>query len=68
MIIKIPSSEEVEKVVQSQAEKEKSGRFVRVDSSTLVFVKDGQNANAVIARFINKKQKRGTKSYVSMGF
>lgn len=68
MILRKPSEEEVEKVKQSQIEKEKSGRFVRVDASTLVFVKDGQNINAVIARFLNKRQERGAKSYVSMGF
>lgn len=68
MILRKPSEEEVEKVKQSQIEKEKSGRFVRVDASTLVFVKDGQNINAVIARFLNKRQERGVKSYVSMGF
>lgn len=68
MILRKPSEEEIEKVKQSQIEKEKSGRFVRVDASTLVFVKDGQNINAVIARFLNKRQERGVKSYVSMGF
>lgn len=68
MILRKPSEEEVEKVKQSQIEKEKSGRFVCVDASTLVFVKDGQNINTVIARFLNKRQERGVKSYVSMGF
>lgn len=68
MILKKPSKEEVEKVVQSQAEKEKNGRFVRVDANTLVFVKKGQNVNAVITKYLSKKQMRGAKSYVSMGF
>lgn len=50
----------VDKKVKEQKEKEKHGKYVRVDEKTLIFVKDGLDPSKVIERY---KQKRKQNPY-----
>lgn len=47
-----------EEYIIKQREKEQQGRFVRVDFKTLIFVRDGEDADKKIAAFQERVKNR----------
>lgn len=44
----------VERKVKEQLEREKKGRFVRVDEKTMIFVREGDDIKSKVNQFKNK--------------
>lgn len=48
----------VDRKVKEQLEREKNGRFVRVDDKTMIFVKNGKSVEKVIKQYKSRIKNR----------